>query len=302
MVAALCLPATAEAWIQYQTSQGEPMRWSPGVLSQAIPWTVGETDLAAAGLTTQRLAQATQRAFAAWQQGPCDPCLDAPASDGCKRDCAVRPTELALRYLGPRPSGDFGLTCTERADDGHCVDAQPNGNQVLVIDDQGHWPYGSNVIAMTLISALPDDGWIADADIALNTAWYDFCSADCQAMQPVLEDTLLHEAGHFFGLDHSAHKPAAMWVHADVLGEAGLTLHEDDLDGICAIYGGPAPACEPTPASPFDEGGCSATKGQGHGAAPFAVALLCVLGLCWRRSAGRAGRPQGRYRGLGGVS
>ena len=307
IAAALSLPATAQGWNQYQTSQGQAMRWSPLGRDQTIPWSVAETDLAAAGLTIERLQQATHLAFSAWQQGPCDPCLSAPAAANCQRDCEVRPTSLTLRYLGARPAAGFGLKCTAWAGDGQCVEAEPNGNQVLVVHNQERWHYGSNVIAMTLVSALPADGWIADADIALNTAWYDFCSADCEPLQPVLEDTLLHEAGHFFGLDHSQHKTAAMWVHADVLGKPGLSLQPDDLQGICAIYGAAPVACEATPEEPADHGGsCTATRGPSRGIWQFGAAMAWFLWFRWRRrrSAGsrRAWRPESGQRRLGGVA
>lgn len=302
MAAVLAVPTAAAAWSQYETSQGHPLRWAPRTLNSGISWSVGVTDLEAAGLTAGQLQQASEQAFAAWQQGPCDTCVAAAPAD-CTRDCSAQPTTLALAKPTLRPSVGFGLSCTAHAADGQCVDAEPNGNQVLVVHNRERWHYGSSVVAMTLVSARPGDGWIADADIALNTGWYDFCVADCGPLQPALQAILLHEAGHFFGLDHSLDKQAAMWAHADVLGGPGLKLQSDDLQGICAIYGGEPATCEPGPAPPPAEGGgCSA--GQGGAAPHIALLLAFALGLCrWRSVAG--GRPRRPGRGnlsLGGVA
>ena len=154
-----------------------------------------------------------------------------------------------------------------------------------MVDDTDRWHYGSMVIAMTLVSALPADGWIADADIGLNTASYAFCTTDCQPMQPVLKDTLVHEAGHFFGLDHSWDKTAAMWTHADVMAPAGLALQPDDVKGICAIYGPEPPPCTAVtdPPEPDEGGGCGARGGQAGPPWSAALLLALLLGLIGRR-------------------
>jgi hypothetical protein len=102
---------------------------------------------------------------------------------------------------------------------------------------------------------------------------------------------LMHEAGHFLGLAHSADETALMYAYYHASSAAGLT--QDDVEGICAtaVPGGlrlttnagvvdAGTTCDPTPSNGFqsqcgdptacpaptgDDGGSAAREGDGPG-------------------------------------
>jgi hypothetical protein len=67
---------------------------------------------------------------------------------------------------------------------------------------------------------------------------------------------MVHEVGHFFGLAHSpGHPEATMWACADAGETMKRDLAEDDVEGICAIYGGErfdGQVCDDTPIGGLD--------------------------------------------------
>ncbi len=298
-VATALIALPARAWQQYSTSQGEPMRWSKRALAQGIPYSIDERGLPEGQPLLPQFEAAVQAAFNAWQQVSCEPCDLGEVATLCQDQlCGPRPLGVTFNYLGLRPPQGLGLNCLLWGDGGRCTDAEPNGNQVLVVDEPDRWPFSHMVVAMTLISALPKDGLIADADIALNAGMFPFCDQDCKALQPGIRPVLLHEVGHFLGLDHSLDKGAVMYGQADVLGGAALTLTMDDVLGTCSVYDHQpdASACEPTAEGevPSEGGCCSATGAGTPGQRNTALASLLVA-LLWlaigrRYEMGRSGQ------------
>jgi uncharacterized protein (TIGR03382 family) len=157
------------------------------------------------------------------------------------------------------------------------------------------WDHGSGAIATTTTTSVASTGEILDADIELNDPEFAFTTADgppCPPGGPTagcvaidVQNTVTHEAGHTLGLAHSSDPKATMYAFAPSGETSKRVLHDDDVQGICAIYpkGGPtsvSPGVQPpaTPAPPA-AGGC------GSSGAPAWEALLAAaaLGLFRRR-------------------
>jgi MYXO-CTERM domain-containing protein len=178
-------------------------------------------------------------AFGAWSQVTC--------SGGA-------PPTITASEL--EPPGAAGVSCTE-------VQYNPFGpNQnVIVFRDQG-WPDSGdpvNTLGLTTITYDSTDGEIYDADMEINS--HDFALV---AYPPApsggydLLSIMTHEAGHFFGLAHSADTSAVMYAfyHA---GEMALT--PDDVNGICAIYA--ADGTRATSSGPIPSDACCAIPRHG---------------------------------------
>lgn len=175
------------------------------------------------------------------------------------------------------------------------------GNLNVVVWRDGDWPYRSeSAFALTSVTFNSKSGEIADADIEINSDIYEF--ADLEQSEIGLEDarvdlrnTLTHEVGHFLGLDHPPVTQATMYGRAPIGEVKKRTLHQDDINGICAIYPAPQDGTAATCDSPEDfvppdppggggngkggicNDGCSVSDGP---PAPW-LALLLLLG--WRR-------------------
>ena len=116
---------------------------------------------------------------------------------------------------------------------------QSGGNVNLVVWRDQNWETiaSPQTFALTSVSYNPNTGVIADADIEINAEMYEISTADpVEANHVDLRNTLVHEVGHFIGLDHSSVVPATMYANADIGETEKRTLHEDDIEGICAIY------------------------------------------------------------------
>ncbi|MFZ5893600.1 MAG: matrixin family metalloprotease [Myxococcota bacterium] len=168
-----------------------------------VSFAVQEGGSSALGLDYNEAEQLVTAAFARW--------VNAPCNNGTP--------SIALLSDGP-------LTCEMRS-----YSASAPANAILFRDYD--WSYGPEAIALTTVTFDEDSGEIRSADTEINTQNFH--------MSPeTLSYVLTHEAGHFLGLDHSAHRSAIMFGEYSVAGAADHPsppmLNEDDVAGICAIY------------------------------------------------------------------
>lgn len=160
-------------------------------------------------------------------------------------------------------------------------------NEVLSRDEPESWRHADRVVALTSLSYDPRDGEISDADIELNGEDYRF-AIDGSLNAYDLQQTLTHELGHVFGLNHTPVASATMYALSYPGEISKRTLAPDDITGLCANHPlSTAPdsgACEPAEPVPAAEPWCPKRPDDdcagGGGGAPWGLALA-LLAL-WR--------------------
>jgi MYXO-CTERM domain-containing protein len=162
----------------------------------------------------------------------------------------------------------------EIACDRHEYNCDPkdwNTNAILFQDDG--WFHDGAALAITGVTMNLDTGEILDADIEINTPGFDFVLPG-ELGGADLRTVLMHEVGHVLGLDHPDTHGTIMYGRYD---ETALysSLSDDDVAGICAIYGGKDtdPECDvpelpddgecvgESPCVPASDPGCSCRQG-----------------------------------------
>jgi hypothetical protein len=168
-----------------------------------------------------------------------------------------------------------------------------NDNLVVPVHSQELWAskgFSSTVIAMTTLTYSKSTGRIYDADIELNDWNFKFSTGD--PVPPGASDilnTLVHEMGHFLGLDHSSVASASMFAHAPDGESKKRDLHDDDIEGICFMYDSfPWSVADTAPndAAGGSEPGCSLTTITGNKnetLGTWTLALLLGTALILRR-------------------
>jgi len=156
-----------------------------------------------------------------------------------------------------------------------------NVNLVVPVHNSNLWAskgFSSTVIAMTTLTYSKSTGRIYDADIELNDWNFKFSTGDpVPADSSDLLNTLVHELGHFLGLDHSDVNAATMYAHAPDGESRKRDLHADDVAGICFMYdgfpfqGGDAGTAEP----PEELNGCVATP-KNNDPWSWSIGALCL--------------------------
>lgn len=119
----------------------------------------------------------------------------------------------------------------------------PEANENLIIFRHDQWPHASagiGVIALTTTTFVPLSGEMLDADIEFNAADLTF-STNQSPTTVDLENTAVHEVGHFVGLAHSADPEATMYARAspDAMGTPETkkrTLACDDQNAVTFKY------------------------------------------------------------------
>jgi len=243
----VALARPAFAWRQYHTKDsavacsqdpeacGCGLRW----YSSEIDFFIDETGLPGA---TQAEVQITiDAAFGAWQAVQCTLC-GSTGGPGCPPTaCAAQPLGIKVNDKGFARMTPVGATCQKFDAKGQtCVAMASNGNFVMFFKDKQQWQdatdQGQFVFAITILTYNRQTGAIVDADILLNAADFAFCTTSCKATDNSLCNTLTHEVGHFFGLDHSTDADATMYSTASAGETRKCTLHDDDRLGLCTVY------------------------------------------------------------------
>lgn len=113
----------------------------------------------------------------------------------------------------------------------------PGTNANVIGFVQGPWTHGegNDTLALTTVTFRADDGRILDADTEINSDVSWSVARPLAATDYDFGTAMLHEAGHFLGLAHSATTDSAMFASYTV-GTSRTKLDDDDLAGICAIY------------------------------------------------------------------
>lgn len=121
----------------------------------------------------------------------------------------------------------------------------PDHDSVLTFHDDD-WPaaLGSpEAIAITMFT-VDADCEIIDAPIHFNSAHHQFVDGEPTGEDSVdLQSIATHEVGHLLGLGHSEFIEASMF-ESYVGGITPRTLHDDDVDGVCALYPDDCPCAE----------------------------------------------------------
>ena len=167
-------------------------------------------------------------------------------------DLADGPTVTALRKSIERWNYDRQTFCAplEFRYDGRreseTPGAQDNRNTVFFETDL--WLFGKQALAVTTLW-FDNTGTLREADIAFNAMDYRW-SLDTNDPQNAIYEirpTLTHEAGHFWGLDHTAVKSATMYAYYTSRFRTE-DLDEDDIQAAAELFCG-----EPLPADDADE-------------------------------------------------
>jgi hypothetical protein len=194
----------------------------------------------------------------------------------------------------------------------------PNANTIVFVEDWAGDDLPSDAFGLTLVWHSPEDGEIFDADMQINETLGELgiCGGVCSAGQVDMQNVITHEAGHFFGLGHSDVRDATMSARASVGEVSKRDLHQDDRDGLCAIYGqnppamceerdhvpdnGFSPACFAGVEESDQNGACSAAQpGRGRSAGAAAMlgwAVVALLVASRRRFAAARGLGARRRR------
>ena len=101
-----------------------------------------------------------------------------------------------------------------------------------------HPDVGSTVIALTTLYYDPNTGAIHNFDMEFADFNHDFTVTDIpQRVRYDLQSVCTHEFGHALGLDHSKDPTATMYPKMTVGDTSMRVLAQDDIAGLCSIYG-----------------------------------------------------------------
>ncbi|MFN3197780.1 MAG: matrixin family metalloprotease [Bradymonadia bacterium] len=258
----------ASAYTQTTTHEdGTPIEWP----QRCLTWRLNELGSDDVDMTT--LQETLILATEAWNQVSC--------------------SDLAFLYDGLTARSETGFNASGA-----------NANVAVFREEPGSWIHSTSAIALATTtycldpegtsSACPFHGALVDVDIEFNGVNYTFFTGDQSSSGAMdLQSTAAHEFGHFLGLAHSTEPEATMHDTQEPGETHKRDLHQDDIDGICAIYpastaGGDACANQ-APAgdftdieAPVNQGLCGQSGGTGS-----VVGVLALMGLMRRRRAPR---------------
>jgi len=110
---------------------------------------------------------------------------------------------------------------------------QDNKNSVLWISGSA-WSHSMNTLGVTRVYHYQGTGEIFDSDLEMNNnvTWGNSGSLSTYDYESVM----LHEAGHFLGLDHTPNVTAAVMYESIQNGQVKRTLTQTDVTDICGVY------------------------------------------------------------------
>lgn len=186
-----------------------PLAWR----QPCVEWTLhprGTDDMPRADVEA-----AIARSFEVWTGASCG--ADPVGFVVTRRD----PPDLLCEYIDHAPGG-------------------PNANVIVFADDWSARFNPPRAFALTSTWFDPGTGEILGVDLELNDerrTWTVCPAAGCDDGRVDLENVLVHELGHWFGLAHSPESEAAtMWACSDVGETLKRDLEDDDRAGWCALY------------------------------------------------------------------
>lgn len=166
-----------------------------------MSFSVEQTGSPKAGLDYASALQIVSGAFARWPAATCE--------DGAPSIAVQATAPLVCERVEYNPTG-------------------PNGHGVIFRDDS--WPHDPAIIGLTTVTFNVKTAEILDADMEINTAEQPFTP-------DIMSFVVTHEAGHFFGVDHTRDPSAIMYPQfSGFVAAGGVALTPDDVAAICAAY------------------------------------------------------------------
>lgn len=137
--------------------------------------------------------------------------------------------------------------------------------------------WGDSSVALAITSAIwgGASNSLSDADIKFNGVHHGWSTDDGGASGGTdVASVSAHEVGHALGLDHSDVPGTTMWPSTGPGDTSGRTLHQDDMEGACALYptGSAIPEAVQDPEMP--EG--TAGLGEDCTTAACVLPLFCI--------------------------
>ena len=205
-VALLLAPAVALPYAVSLTNQntGEVVRW----FKSDVPFHLHPA--CSSDLPAQACLAECQASFQTWQGKTC--------------------STLKMSYAGQ--SANTKLVA---------VGYNANGKNEVAWIENAAWSYGKYVLGVTspyFYTSGPQTGHITEADIAMN-GYLQSWSTSGKTYSTDVRNVLVHEIGHFFGLQHNLYpnvnNPETMAPTADPYMKS-QTPEADDIAGLCYLY------------------------------------------------------------------
>jgi len=233
--------------------------------------------------------------FAAWRDDDVRSVVQSAFDAWTSVSCEGEPMGMTVNVVPETTTYEVGPGCepgVRVAPDGQ--KCEPNDNS-LVYYDRDEWHargLASLAYALTAVWFVETTGEILGADIQFNGGMGRLteCEVDiCAPGQNDLLNVVTHETGHFFGLSHSNVPGTTMWCDANAGETMKRSVEEDDVEGICSIYGPDAEFKKAQALSKPTSRGCGVMTGEAPSERlPLALfALGMALGVARRGSSRR---------------
>ena len=149
------------------------------------------------------------------------------------------------------------------------VSANDGSNNVIWLGG-AYWRYSATTLGLTTTTFVTATGQIVDADMELNNnlQWSDTGAADTYDY----ESMVLHEAGHFLGLDHTPNNALSVMFPTVQTGSTKRLLWTTDTGDVCTVYPGDTGAQGTACLSASTCTGSRVCEGAGDGAAKICTA------------------------------